>query len=145
MNVEQDFDNLPLTTQSLLNGNGRGGAMVRSLVAFIQRWLQADRIRISPVEGRLLRLRAGQKMLLRDAVYHVRDVPSPDVTESQDLIIVLEGDHGVARLTVHRTASGGCAAAQLVAENGQSLDIFDDDVQLLQRGSMNPVESHRAQ
>lgn len=112
---------------------------MESLVAFVRNWLQADRIRIAPGDGRLLRLQPGQKLLLRGVVYQVREV-ALDVPESNDLIVLVAGDQGVARLIVHRTASGGCAGAQLVSEDGQQLDIFDDDVQVLPRGHENAVE-----
>ena len=109
-------------------------AIARSLKVLLRSWSHVDRIRISPMEGRLLSLQPGQRILLRERIYVVFSPAVGNPANMREIAIRLESDEGPAYLTMQRTADGNTCSAQLLNHPGQQEDIFDDDVNLLPPG-----------
>lgn len=105
--------------------------MIQALIRLIRSWLFADRIRIAPADGRLLSLRPGQRILVRQRVCRVIELIESGTSALGPVTISLQTDDGPAFLTIQRTAGGTCQSAQLLDAQGRREDIFDADVQIL--------------
>ncbi len=109
-----------------------------TLLNLVRSWLHVDQIRISPLEGRLLSLQPGQRVLLRE---HIYVVDGPNITSSanrREIIFRLHSDEGPAYLTIQRTMDGKMCGTQLLNHLGNQEDIFDDDIDLLPSEGSSP-------
>ena len=105
---------------------------VNAFFALVHSWFRVDRIRVSPMEGRLLSLQPGQRILLRKQIYVVFGPPVVNPADKCRVTLQLDGDDGPARLVIQRTADGNTCSARFLDQHGLLQDIFDDDVDLLQ-------------
>ena len=79
-------------------------AIATPLLVLLRSWFHVDRIRISPMEGRLLSLQPGQRILLREHIYVVFGPAVTNPANMREIAIRLESDEGPAYLTMQRTA-----------------------------------------
>jgi len=95
----------------------------------IKSWLAADRIRVAPEVGRLLRLKVGDTIVLLDDSYVVqqREVGGSD---DDDIRYVLESDGERAVLQVIRGQIRGRTEAELMIGTS-TRPVFDQDVVVL--------------
>ncbi|MEQ1827563.1 MAG: hypothetical protein ABL921_16510 [Pirellula sp.] len=104
--------------------------MLRQLLRLASSWIGADRIRISPCEGRLLSLRVGDRVYLRDRIWRVIRCVAPErALEGDDsapspLVIsnTLDDDGNPSRhfwdTTRHHWNNGATADTSVTADNG---------------------------
>ncbi len=104
---------------------------IKAFFTLVHRWFHVDRIRISPVEGRLLSLQRGQYILLRQQIYVVFGPAAENSASKYEVTIHLDGDEGPAQLNIQRTVDGSALSARLLNRQGRLQDVFDDDVQVL--------------
>lgn len=104
--------------------------LVNPVRSLIESWHSVDRIRISPCEGRLLRLAVGDKFLLFDSLFTVQKRRVESRGDGYSVVCALCRSVGdSARLLIH-TTSGNSMTAQL--QDGDSEEVvFDTDVTLL--------------
>ena len=104
--------------------------LLSTIREMIRAWYSVDRIRISPNEGRLLRLNVGDTFLLFDALYTVSQRRVESVDEGYKVICQLSNLAGnMAQLFIDAT-SKHTSTARL--DNGKSArPVFDGDVVVL--------------
>lgn len=96
----------------------------------IQSWHAVDRIRISPNEGRLLRLEVGDNFLLFDDLYIVQQRRVESVGDGYKVVCQLtNSDDNAAQLSVHSTSQQTIRSSLHVGES--SRPVVNDDVVLL--------------
>lgn len=97
---------------------------IRSL---FESWHSVDRIRISPSEGRLLRLAVGDTFVLFDSLYTVEQRRVETCDEGYNVVYTLADSAGdIAQLSVDTTA-GQTSAGKLVS-GSSDLFVYESDV-----------------
>ena len=118
----------------------RNAAVQSALTLFrlIRSWYGVDRIRISPSAGRLLRIRTGDRVLIRDTYYSVMSRTVTTGCESgrggtrvTSRLAGLQGD-GVLRVELVTSFQ---SVSWLQTADG-TIDVFDDDVVIIAGGAM---------
>ncbi len=102
-----------------------------SLLDLVQSWAGGDRIRIPPTEGRLLALKPGDRLLIRNELYEVLS----QIVQSEFIVYGLSDDDQMGELKVPKTShllthQGEQRFAHLHFGNVM-VDVFDDDVVVL--------------
>lgn len=105
------------------------GQICSAIRQIITSWWSVDRIRVSPVEGRLLTLREGQVIGIRNEHYVIGRRTSSHCNEGEKICFLLTGVNQRADLILVR--SGTQLATATVVDSNGSFPIFDDDVVLL--------------
>lgn len=105
--------------------------MIRELLQAAVDWYRRDRIRISPTEGRLVRLVVGDRILLRGEVYDIIDRQCDHGTERATIEYRLVPMSNANEQAVLRASLVGpelrCISARFVASNA-NFDVFEDDI-----------------
>ena len=102
-------------------------SLLHSVLQLLQSWHAVDRVRVSPAAGRLLSLRADDRVLIRDDVF---TVVSRQTIASQNeirLTYQLESDEGAADLEVKSDSSCTRQPAELSTKNGTTT-IYEDEI-----------------
>lgn len=103
---------------------------IRSL---FESWHSVDRIRISPSEGRLLRLAVGDTFVLFDSLYTVEQRRVETCGDGYSVMYALSNSAGdCAQLSVDTTESQE-SSARLFRCNSD-VSVFDSDVSILTLG-----------
>ena len=105
----------------------------RSLFRLIRSWYVVDRIRIAPSTGRLLRIRSGDRVLIRATHYRVtsRTVTTGSGAGGRGTRVTcqLSGSDGHGVLEVELITSFQSESRLQTAD--RTIDLFDDDVVIL--------------
>ena len=105
---------------------------LRSVLQLLRSWYAVDRVRVSPTAGRLLGLRADDRVLIRDDVFTVVSRQSIASRDGIQLAYQLESDDGAADLEVKSDSSCTRHPAELRTKNGTTT-IYEDEIVELQR------------
>ncbi len=119
-------------------------SVFKALARTITQWWQADRIRVAPSEGRLLRIRTGQRVLVLGRMWNVESsdteqtgVAEPNATQGRVLRIQLRNcdttdavQTAILAVTVPSTEASGLArtTAILTTGNGAQSPVSDGDI-----------------
>ncbi len=122
------------------------GSIFGGLTESLRRWWQADRIRVSSSEGRLRRLKAGDRVLLEGRIWNVLSSgaePSGGLGTAEHVMFraVLQNvdqSDAIAQATLEvaiptvglAEVSKGTGA--LVLDSGDRISISDDDVTVME-------------
>lgn len=95
-------------------------------------WWNRDRIRIAPTSGRLLSLREGDQILLRDRLFCVQQISS--FLQTDLIVCQLSGEDEPAILKLHLGKKGQMSDSWLEV-GGTTEAVFDDDVVILAKAT----------
>lgn len=102
-------------------------SLLHSVLQLLQSWYAVDRVRVSPTAGRLLGLRADDRVLIRDNVFTVVSRQTIASQEGVRLTYQLKSDDGAADLEVESNASYTRQLAELSTKNGTTT-IYEDEI-----------------
>ncbi|MGB7343028.1 MAG: hypothetical protein WBD20_02345 [Pirellulaceae bacterium] len=106
-------------------------SIIQLIGTVIRSWVGGDRIRISPTQGRLLGLKPGDRLVIRNEIYCVRTRMNTSgvvifhLDDSQQDCQLVMSIQGIDDLLCGVTTFGQLYRA------GESETIFDDDILLL--------------
>jgi len=104
----------------------------QSVLQLLHSWYTVDRVRVSPAAGRLLSLRADDRVLIRDNVFTVVSRQTVASRGGMRLTHQLESDDGVADLEVISNLSCTRHSAELRTKNGTTT-IYEEEIVKLGR------------
>lgn len=91
-------------------------------------WWNRDRIRIAPTSGRLLSLREGDRILLRDRLFCVQQISSFPQTDLLVCQLTCEDEPAILKLELGKN---GQMRDSWLEVGGKMEAVFDDDVVVL--------------
>ncbi|MFO0977800.1 MAG: hypothetical protein U0996_15460 [Planctomycetaceae bacterium] len=119
-------------------------SVFKALARSMSQWWHADRIRVASSEGRLLRIRTGQRVLILGRMWNVEssnieqtEVAEPNATQGRVLLIQLRNcdstdavQTAILEVTVPPTDATGFArtTAILTTGNGSQSPVTDGDI-----------------
>lgn len=108
--------------------------LVNPVRSLFESWHSVDRIRISPSEGRLLRLAVGDTFVLFDSLYTVEQRRVESFGDGYNVVYALLDPAGeVAQLLVDATASQ-TSVGRLVS-GSSDVFVYESDVTMLRKDS----------
>lgn len=103
----------------------------QSLMPVLWSWWNVDRIRVSPQEGRLLKLQEGQVIHIRGEQYRVNSREVVCDRSRTRVRFMLIAEECAATLCVLRDANGEVRGELLY--RGDTSTVYDDDITVLLR------------
>jgi len=108
-------------------------ALVRGLWRLVQSWWRRDRIRVSSHEGRLLTLRQGCILVVRDDAAHVLERSTGGTPDDRRVLYHCLTRNGAAQLEVHIGRQGNVNRIRWYAR-GLFRDLNEEDVEVYANG-----------
>jgi hypothetical protein len=102
-------------------------SLLHTVLQLLRSWYAVDRVRVSPTAGRLLSLRADDRVLIRDDVFTVVSRQTIASRDGIQLAYQLESDDGAADLEVNSDSSCTRQPAELKTKHGTTT-IYEDEV-----------------
>lgn len=100
--------------------------LLRNVKELAQSWYAVDRIRVAPTTGRLLQLKVGNSILLRNQIYTVQERKLSHDHERGQVVFRLASSEGPAELTV--PFNQGTVGEGTLLIDGETTIVFDCDV-----------------